>query len=70
MTDTGLEIRAGAQASLVSRAVEWLARNPIAFPVLLICVTCLIVGAINPSFWQIANLFDILRASAGGSSRP
>ena len=63
MTDTGLEIRAGAQASLVSRAVEWLARNPIAFPVLLICVTCLIVGATNPSFWQIANLFDILRAS-------
>ena len=30
---------------------------------MLIVLTCLVVGAINTDFWQLANLFDILRAS-------
>ena len=34
-----------------------------AFPILLLLLTCLVVGSINPAFWQVANLFDVLRAS-------
>lgn len=38
-------------------------RRPEAFAAVLILVLCLVVGFINPAFWQLANLFDILRAS-------
>lgn len=41
----------------------WSARHPTVFPLALIVLTCLVVGAINTDFWQLANLFDILRAS-------
>jgi simple sugar transport system permease protein len=29
----------------------------------LLLATCIVVGTINPAFWQVANLFDVLRAS-------
>ncbi len=63
MTDTTFGTASRDRENRFTQAIEWLARNPIAFPVLLICLVCLVVGAINPSFWQVANLFDILRAS-------
>lgn len=40
-----------------------LARNPEWFTVALIVVTCLIVGAINPRFFQFATLFDLLHSA-------
>src|SRR4051812_13354813 len=40
-----------------------LARNPEWFTVALIVVTCLIVGAINPRFFQLATLFDLLHSA-------
>ncbi|MGR5143589.1 ABC transporter permease [Photobacterium sp. DNB23_23_1] len=43
---------------------NWLIYHPIVFPILLIVIVCIVVGAISPSFWQMANVFDILRASA------
>ncbi len=41
----------------------WSARHPAIFPFALIVLTCVVIGTINPDFWQLANLFDILRAS-------
>lgn len=41
----------------------WSAQHPSVFPLILIVLTCLTVGALNPDFWQLANLFDILRAA-------
>ena len=64
MTDTTFQIRTAKQGNPFSRVIDWLARNPIAFPFLLIVIVCLVVGSINPDFWQLANVFDILRASA------
>ncbi len=40
-----------------------LARNPEWFTAGLIVVTCLIVGAINPRFFQLATLFDLLHSA-------
>lgn len=40
-----------------------LARNPEWFTLGLIVVTCLIVGAINPRFFQLATLFDLLHSA-------
>src|ERR1700760_2692342 len=40
-----------------------LARNPEWFTAALIVVTCLIVGAINPRFFQFATLFDLLHSA-------
>lgn len=40
-----------------------LARNPEWFTVGLIVVTCVIVGAINPRFFQLATLFDLLHSA-------
>ena len=60
----------GAPASLEARrgggaaqALRWLVRHPPAFTLLLIIALCLVVGTINPAFWQISNLFDMARAS-------
>jgi simple sugar transport system permease protein len=39
------------------------ARNPEWFTVALIAVTCLIVGAINPRFFQLATLLDLLHSA-------
>ncbi|TLP45910.1 MULTISPECIES: ABC transporter permease [Cohaesibacter] len=63
MTDATFEIQTGKRESLFARTTDWFARNPIAFPILLIVIVCLVVGSINPAFWQLANVFDILRAS-------
>ena len=46
-----------------------LARNPEWFTVALIVVTCLIVGAINPRFFQFATLFDLLHSARPASSK-
>ena len=40
-----------------------LSRNPEWFTVALIAATCLIVGAINPRFFQLATLFDLLHSA-------
>ena len=39
-----------------------LVRNPEWFTVGLIIVTCLVVGTMNPRFFQFATLFDLLHA--------
>lgn len=40
-----------------------LARHPQLFTLALIVAVCLVVGAINPAFFQLAMVFDIVRAS-------
>ena len=40
-----------------------LARHPQLFTLALIIAVCLVVGAINPEFFQLAMVFDIVRAS-------
>src|ERR1700753_1675493 len=40
-----------------------LSRNPEWFTAALIVVTCLIVGVINPRFFQFATLFDLLHSA-------
>ena len=40
-----------------------LSRNPEWFTAALIVVTCVIVGAINPRFFQLATLFDLLHSA-------
>ncbi|WP_428425178.1 ABC transporter permease [Pararhizobium sp.] len=42
---------------------HWLLRHPPVFTMIMIVLVCVVVGSINPDFWQVANLFDILRAS-------
>lgn len=42
---------------------EWFLRYPAAFTFLLIVAVSVIVGSINPNFWQLATVFDVLRAS-------
>jgi simple sugar transport system permease protein len=47
------------------RQLSWTARlmrNPEWFTVALILVTCLIVGTLNPRFFQFATLFDLLHS--------
>lgn len=51
------------QQPLADRLANWIAANPAGFPLVLLGVTCVLVGLINPNFWQIANLYDLLRAS-------
>lgn len=50
-------------ANVYQKLQQWLVNHPIMFPLLLIIIVCLVVGTIAPSFWQMANVFDILRAS-------
>jgi len=40
----------------------WLAQRPSVFTLALIVLVCLVVGAINPGFFQLPVLFDIVRA--------
>ncbi|WP_102958015.1 ABC transporter permease [Mangrovicella endophytica] len=51
------------ERSAFLRASYWLLRHPPVFTLILIVLVCLVVGSINPDFWQVSNLFDILRAS-------
>ena len=54
---------AAATPRIPGRILGLFRRHPEAFAALLIVVICIAVGTINPAFWQLANLFDILRAS-------
>jgi len=62
-TDTSHTPGAAPGQSFGRRFWTWSAAHPTVFPAALIVLTCLVVGAINTDFWQLANLFDILRAS-------
>ncbi len=42
--------------------LDWMGRNPSALTLLLIVLVSLAVGIVNPSFFQLPVLFDILRA--------
>ena len=42
---------------------NWLAKRPSAFTFMLIVLVSLVVGSINPNFWQLATLFDMVRSS-------
>ncbi len=53
----------GALKPRFAAVSAFLARNPAVFTLALIVLVCLIVGGINPRFWQLATLFDTLRAS-------
>ena len=62
-TDTSHTPGAAPGQSFGRRFWTWSAAHPTVFPAARIVLTCLVVGAINTDFWQLANLFDILRAS-------
>lgn len=62
-TDTSHTPGAAPGQTFGRRFWTWSAAHPTVFPAALIVLTCLMVGAINTDFWQLANLFDILRAS-------
>jgi simple sugar transport system permease protein len=61
--------QAAAQAenrgSLKGRAKfrDFLLHYPAVFTLLLIILISIVVGAINPNFWQLSTLFDMLRSS-------
>ena len=38
-------------------------RHPPVFTLILIVIVSIVVGAINPTFWQVASLFDMARAA-------
>ncbi len=57
---------AGIPSAAAGRTVwgwNWLGRRPWAFTLLLISLVSLVVGSINPAFFQLSNLFDIIRGS-------
>ena len=62
MTDLTLT-RSDRRATGWGLTSRWLLRHPPVFTLLLIVAVCLVVGSINPAFWQVSNLFDIARAS-------
>ncbi|WP_016602974.1 ABC transporter permease [Yersinia pestis] len=43
--------------------IAWCLQRPSTFTFMLIVIVCVTVGAINPAFLQLSNLFDIARAS-------
>ena len=63
MTTAATEPAAPRRLALPA-ALAWLRRHPEMFPLALIVVFALGIGAVNPSFWQLANLFDILRSAS------
>lgn len=56
-------LRMPLRTSVLPRRVLALRHHPAAFTLLLIVLVCVTVGAINPAFYQISNVFDIARAS-------
>lgn len=62
MSDVATADRATAPISL-TRIKDRMVQRPSAFTLLLIVLVSLIVGAINPAFLQLSNLFDMARAS-------
>lgn len=53
---------APAEAGVLRRGREWLWRRPSMFTLLLIVLVSAVVGWINPAFFQLSNLFDLVRA--------
>jgi simple sugar transport system permease protein len=56
-------IAAPAAPGRLARGRDWLVRRPSAFTLLLIVLVSAVVGWINPAFFQLSNLFDVVRAS-------
>lgn len=65
MTDlvSQVTIASSSGENAASRIGRWFVRRPPAVTLLLIVLVCVGVGTINPSFWQIPNLFDMARSS-------
>ncbi|WP_422071071.1 ABC transporter permease [Tranquillimonas rosea] len=55
--------RADSGRDRLAEIARWIVRHPAVFPFALLVVSCIVVGSLNSDFWQLANLFDILRAS-------
>jgi len=49
--------------SAFNRVTRWLVRHPPAVTASLIVLVCIVVGSINPDFWQMSNLFDMARST-------
>jgi len=47
----------------LARRAAWIARRPSVFTLLLIVLVSVVVGCINPTFFQLPVLFDVIRAS-------
>jgi simple sugar transport system permease protein len=45
-----------------ARLGRWFLRHPPAVTLSLIVLVCIVVGTINPAFWQVSNLFDMARS--------
>lgn len=54
--------RAHAESAF-NRLTRWFIRHPPAVTAILIALVCVVVGSINPDFWQISNLFDMARST-------
>ena len=63
MNDRTLASEDTPAGNIVTSVKEWFLRYPAAFTFLLIVLVSIIVGSINPVFWQFGTIFDILRAS-------
>lgn len=63
MTDMSFTAGDARRLGAPGEALRWLLRHPPVFTALLIVAVSVVVGSINPAFWQVSNLFDILRAS-------
>ncbi len=62
MSDFAVGSSSKREGAAPRRVFAWLMRHPPLFTLILIVAVSIVVGAINPSFWQIASLFDIARA--------
>jgi simple sugar transport system permease protein len=62
MSDFAAKLSDARESFSPSRVFAWLVRHPPLFTLMLIVAVSLVVGAVNPSFWQLASLFDIARA--------
>jgi simple sugar transport system permease protein len=62
MSDLALGSSAKPGRASPARVFGWLVRHPPVFTLILIIMVSVVVGAINPAFWQISSLFDIARA--------
>jgi len=62
VSDLALAPAQGANGLSPARLFRWFVRHPPAFTLVLIVAVSVVVGAINPGFWQVSSLFDIARA--------
>ncbi len=65
MADIGsaTSISAPRGESAINRLARWFVRHPPAVTAILIAIVCVVVGTINPDFWQVSNLFDMARST-------